>query len=207
MIDESFKTPTPNLLEDLHMFILIIGLAIFFAIHAVSIVNEPWRDRMVESLGEVPWKGIYALASLVGFVLLVWGYGLARQESGELYLSPYWLRHLALLLMVPVFPLLLATYFPGRIQATVRHPMLVATLLWAFAHLLVNGRLADILLFGSFLLWAALDLLSLRRRTQRSIPGAPPSGLNDVIAVVAGLALYGLFLVWLHGLLIGVALI
>jgi uncharacterized membrane protein len=189
------------------MLILIIGLVIFLGVHAVSIVNEPWRDRMVESLGEGPWKGLFALTSLVGFILLAWGYGLARQESAVVYVSPFWLRHLALLLMVPVFPLLLATYFPGRIQATVRHPMLVATLLWAFAHLLVNGRLADILLFGSFLLWAAFDLLSLRRRTPRAIPGAPPSGFNDGIAVVAGLALYGLFLVWLHALLIGVAII
>jgi len=189
------------------MTLLIIGLAIFFAVHTVSIVSEPWRDRMVATLGEGPWKGLYALASLIGFVLLVWGYGLARQEAAVLYLSPRWLRHLALLLMVPVFPLLLATFFPGRIRAFARHPMLVATLLWAGAHLLVNGRLADLLLFGSFLVWAALDLLSMRWRAPRAVPGAPPSRYNDAIALAAGLTLYVLFLVKLHVLLIGVAIV
>jgi len=184
----------------------IIGLALFFAPHAVSIVDEAWRDRMINLLGEGPWKGIYALISLLGFVLLVWGYGLARQDSTVVYYPADWLRHLAMLLLLPVFPLLLATYFPGRIKSFVRHPMLVATILWAFAHLLVNGRLVDLLLFGAFLVWAVLDLLSMRRRTQRPHPGAPPSRANDVIALTAGLAVYGLFVVWLHTLLIGVAL-
>jgi uncharacterized membrane protein len=184
----------------------IIGLILFFAIHSVSIVNESWRDRMIERLGEGPWKGIYAFISLLGFVLLVWGYGLSRQDSPVIYYPADWLRHLAMLLLTPVFPLLLATYFPGRIKSFVKHPMLVATILWAFAHLLVNGRLIDQLLFGAFLVWAFLDLLSLRRRGQRPHPGAPPSRLNDVIALTAGLAIYALFVVWLHRLLIGVAL-
>ena len=189
------------------MGILILGLIIFFGVHAISIINEPWRNRMVATLGAGPWKGLYALAALGGFVLLIWGYGLARQDSPVVYVSPFWMRHLAMLLMLPVFPLLLATYLPGRIKAWVRHPMLVAILCWAFAHLLVNGRLADILLFGAFLLWAVFDLLSLRRREGRPVPAAPVSRFNDLIALVAGLALYGLFLVWLHGLLIGVPLI
>jgi len=188
------------------MGLLIIGLVIFFSVHAVSIVNEPWRNRMVESIGEGPWKGLYALAALTGFVLMVWGYGLDRQQSVVVYVSPYGFRKLTLLLMAPVFPLLLATYFPGRLQTSVRHPMLIATILWALAHLLVNGRLADILLFGSFLVWAVLDLNSMRRRAGRPIPGAPISRFNDVLALVGGLVLYFLFLFRLHALLVGVPL-
>jgi uncharacterized membrane protein len=111
----------------------------------------------------------------------------------------------ALLLLVFVFPLLLATYLPGRIQATTRHPMLAATKLWAVAHLLANGTLADVVLFGSFLAWAVADRISMKHRVQRPVPGAPPSGLNDVIAVVGGLALYGAFVLWLHAWLIGVS--
>ena len=109
--------------------------------------------------------------------------------------------------MLPVFPLLLATYFPARISAFVRHPMLLATVLWAFAHLLVNGRLADVLLFGSFLVWAVFDLLSMRRRTQRPVPGAPDSRFNDLIALIVGLGIFGIFVVWLHKALIGVQLL
>lgn len=184
---------------------LIFGLVIFFAAHTVSIINEPWRNRMVEKLGEGPWKGIYALISLLGFVLLVWGYGLARQNSAVIYFSPGWLRHLVMLLMLPVFPLLLATYCPGRFKSFVRHPMLLATILWAFAHLLVNGRLADILLFGGFLLWALLELISMNWRSPRPTPEVPMAKFNDLIALVVGLAFYSLFVVWLHALLIGVA--
>ena len=189
------------------MSILVAGLIIFFAVHLVSIVNEGWRDRMLERIGEGPWKGVYSLVAIIGFVLMVWGYGLTRLESEILFIAPHWLRHLAMLLLLPVFPLLLATYLPGRIQALARHPMLIATILWSFAHLLVNGRLADVLLFGAFLLWAALDLFSMRRRTLRALPGAPASKVNDVIALTFGLVLYALFVLWLHGLLVGVALI
>jgi uncharacterized membrane protein len=192
--------------QEIDMLILSIGLGIFFAVHTISIVNEPWRNRMVATQGEGPWKGAYALLSLLGFVLLVWGYGLARQHSAVVYVSPFWLRHLTMLLILPVFPLLLSTYCPGRIKSFVRHPMLIATMLWAFAHLLVNGRLSDILLFGGFFLWALLDLISMRWRSQRPIPGAPAAKFNDLIALVVGLALYALFVIWLHKQLIGVAL-
>jgi uncharacterized membrane protein len=112
-----------------------------------------------------------------------------------------------MLLMLPVFPLLLATYFPGRIQTLVGHPMLIATILWSFAHLLVNGRMADVLLFGAFLFWSVQDLCSMKRRAARTVPGAPPAKVNDIIVLVLGLVIYGLFVGWLHGLLIGVALI
>ena len=184
---------------------LVLGLVVFLGVHSVSIVAPAWRDGMVERLGEAPWKGLYTLASLAGFVLIVIGYGAARADPVLLYTPPTWLRHLALLLLVPVFPLLLAAYLPGRIKTAAKHPMLLATKLWAFAHLLANGSLADVLLFGGFLAWAVADRISLKRRTPRPVPGAPPSDANDAIVVIAGLALYGLFVVWAHGALIGVA--
>lgn len=188
------------------MIELIAGLVIFFAVHSVSIVNEPWRDRMVAQLGERTWQGVYSLLAIAGFVLMVRGYGIARLDPVVLYSPPLWLRHVAMLMLVPVFPLLLATYLPGRIQAATRHPMLIATKLWAFAHLLANGMLADVLLFGCFLAWAVADRISMKRRIQRPVPGIPPSKLNDIVAVLLGLVLYVLFVFWLHGWLIGVSL-
>jgi len=187
------------------MGILIVGLVLFFAVHSVSIIAEPWRDRMAARLGEKAWQGLYALAALGGLVLIVWGYGMARQEPIVLYVPPLWMRHVTLLLLLPVFPLLLAAYLPGRIQAATQHPMLAATKLWAFAHLLANGTLADILLFGSFLIWAVADRISLRRRIPRPVPGAPPTKSNDLIAVVGGLALYAVFVLWGHAWLFGVS--
>ena len=187
------------------MAVLLLGLIIFFVPHSLSIVNEPWRDRMLARLGELRWKGLYSLVSVIGVMLIGWGYGIARAEPLVLYQSPVWLRHVALLLLVPVFPLLLATYLPGRIQTAARHPMLVAVKLWAIAHLLANGTLADLLLFGSFLTWAVADRISMKHRTQQPIPGALPSKANDLIAVVAGLGLYAAFVLWLHEWLIGVS--
>lgn len=187
------------------MAVLLLGLVIFLGVHSVSIVNEPWRDRMVARMGEWPWKGLYALAAISGFVLIVWGYGLARYDPVVLYAPPLWLRHVTILLLVPVFPLLLAAYLPGRIQAAARHPMLLATKLWAVAHLLANGMLADVVLFGAFLAWAVVDWISMKSRTQRSIPSAPTSRVNDIIVLVGGLALYVAFVLWLHTWLIGVS--
>ena len=187
------------------MELLVAGLILFLGIHSVSIVNEPWRDRMVASYGEHLWRIIYSVVAITGFVLIVWGYGLARQEPTVLYVPPIWLRHLTMLLLVAVFPLLLATYFPGRIQTAARHPMLLATKIWAFAHLLANGMVHDVVLFGSFLAWAVVDRISMGRREQRPIPGAPSSKMNDIIVVVAGVALYGAFVFKLHTWLIGVS--
>ena len=187
------------------MLYLVIGLVIFLGVHSVSIVAPAWRDRTAASIGALPWRGIYAVLSLIGFVLIVWGYGQARQNPVLVYSPPVWTRHLALLLMVPVFPLLLAAYMPGRIKTALKHPMLVAVKLWAVAHLLANGMLADVLLFGGFLAWAVADRISLKRRPQRPIHTAPPSKANDFIAVIAGLVLYVVFVVWLHAKLIGVS--
>jgi uncharacterized membrane protein len=189
------------------MALFILGLAIFFGIHSVSIVAPAARDRCVAAIGAGAWRGIYSLISLLGFVLLVYGYGLARQAPVLVYAPPLWLRHVALLLMLPVFPLLLATFLPGRIKTAVKHPMLVAIKVWALAHLLANGMLADVLLFGGFLAWAVVDRISLKRRVARPVAGAPPSRWNDLVAVVGGLAAYAIVLCWLHRLLIGVPLV
>jgi uncharacterized membrane protein len=187
------------------MTLLLIGLLLFFTAHSISMVNQPWRDRMAARLGLQLWQGLYSLVALAGFLCLIWGYGLARAEPVPVYLPPVWLRHLSLLLLLPVFPLLFATYLPGRVQRAVRHPTLVATLLWATAHLLANGMLADLLLFGAFLLWASLELISLRRRTPAPVQGAPESVHNDIIALVGGIGLYLLFLFLLHAWLFGVS--
>ncbi|MEQ9546135.1 MAG: NnrU family protein [Marinobacter sp.] len=187
------------------MTTLIIGLVLFLGIHSLSIVNEPLRDRMHASLGELPFKGLYSLVSLIGLVLIVWGYGAARMDPTVLYTPPGWLRHLAMLLLIPVFPLLFATYFPGKIKARLGHPMLVAVKLWALAHLLANGMLHDLLLFGSFLGWAVADRISLKRRSERPIATLPASKANDAIAVVGGLVVYVVFVFWAHQWLFGVA--
>jgi uncharacterized membrane protein len=189
------------------MTLLILGLLIFLGVHSVSIVAPGWRDAQVARRGEMGWKGLYTVLSIVGFALLVYGYGQARQSPVPLYTPPTALRHVALLLMLPVFVLLLAAYLPGRIKSAAKHPMLLATKLWATSHLLANGNLADVLLFGSFLAWAVADRISMKRRTARPVPGAPAGRFNDAIAVVLGLALYGFFVKVGHGWLIGVNLI
>lgn len=187
------------------MTIMIVGLVLFLGVHSLSIVNEPLRNRLHASLGEAAFKGLYSLVALLGLVLIIWGYGAARMEPTLVYAPPGWLRHLAMLLLVPVFPLLFATYFPGKIKAKLGHPMLAAVKLWALAHLLANGMLHDVLLFGSFLAWAVADRISMKRRAQRPIPTLPASKANDAIAVVGGLAVYVVFVLWAHQWLFGVA--
>ena len=189
------------------MTYLVLGLVLFLGVHSISIVAPAWRDARCAAMGEGAWKGLYSIVSIAGFALLIYGYGLAREQPVVLYTPPPALRHVAMLLMLPVFPLLIAAYLPGRLKAAAKHPMLLAVKLWALAHLLVNGNLADVLLFGFFLLWAAADRVSMKRRVQRPLPGPPPSAANDVIAIVAGLASYALFVFWAHGWLIGVALV
>lgn len=187
------------------MSVLIVGLILFLGVHSLSIVNASWRQSAVARYGETTWLGFFALVSVVGLALIAWGYGLARQDPVVLYIPPHWLRHVSLLLLVFVFPLILAAYLPGRIQRATKHPMLVAVKLWAVAHLLANGMLADVLLFGGFLAWAVADRISLKRREVGPPPSAPPSKWNDLIAVVAGLGLYLVFMFGGHLWLIGVA--
>ena len=188
------------------MTLLILGLVVFLGVHSVAIVAPGWRDAQQARLGENAWKGGFSIASAVGLALIVYGYGVARQTPVVVYAPPVWGRHLAALLLVPVFPLLLSTYLPGRIKSAAKHPTLLATKLWAFAHLLANGNLADVLLFGGFLAWAVADRIAAgRRAVPRALPGAPPAPINDAIAIVGGLALYAVFVVWAHRWVIGVA--
>jgi uncharacterized membrane protein len=194
------------------MAILLLGLVLFLGVHSLSIVAPSARNAWVQRIGEMPWKGLYSLVSLAGLALIIWGYGLARETPVFVYALPAGVRHLSALLMLPVFVLLFAAYLPGRIQAAARHPMLLAVKLWALAHLLgqsvTGGTLADLLLFGGFLLWAVADRVSVKRRAAagwlRSLPLGPPRLANDLIALAGGLLVYALTAFWLHTLLFGV---
>jgi uncharacterized membrane protein len=187
---------------------LILGLALFLGVHSVSIVSPQGRHALAQRLGEGGFKGLYTLVSLAGFALIVWGYGLAREAPVLLYTPPTGMRHLAALLMLPVFVLLFAAYLPGRIQRAAKHPMLLAVKFWALAHLLANGTLADVLLFGGFLAWAVADRISVKRRASagllRSAPTRAGGPVNDAIALVGGLAVYAVFVLWAHAWLFGV---
>lgn len=187
------------------MTLLIIGLVLFLGSHSIAIINIGWRNRMVDRVGVLAWQGIYSLFALAGIVMIIHGYAIARENPVILYHPPFWLHELALLLLIFVFPLLFAAYLPGRIRTITKHPMLVATKIWALAHLLANGSLADVILFGSFLIWAVADRISLKRRSPLPVPSLPPSRINDAIAVVLGLALYLAFIFGLHAWLIGVS--
>jgi uncharacterized membrane protein len=182
---------------------LVAGLVLFFGIHSVSIVADGWRNAMAAKMGVLAWKGVYAVLAIAGFVLIVHGFGLARHDPVVLYSPAGWSRFLAVILMIPVFPLLFAAYLPGRLKALAKHPMLLAVKFWALAHLLANGNLADVLLFGAFLAWAVTDRISLKRRVARPLPGPQASLRNDVIAVLGGFAVYVLFILWAHGVLFG----
>jgi uncharacterized membrane protein len=174
--------------------------------HSFSIVAPGLRTQLVASMGANRWRGVYSLVSGLGFALILYGFHLARQAPVVLYVPPAWMRHVTFLLMLPVFPLVLAAYLPGRIKSAMKHPMLAATKFWAVGHLLANGLLADMLLFGTFLVWAIVDRISLKRRVQQLMAAAPPGRFNDLIAVVGGLAIYVLFIVWAHAWLFGVSL-
>lgn len=190
------------------MTVLIFGLVLFFAAHIVPAVSGV-RSGLVARLGAGGYRAAFSVAAGIGFVLVVWGYGLAREAGSPLlYDPPVWLRHVTLLLMLPVFPLLIEAYLPGRLAAAVRHPMVTAVKVWAFAHLLANGDAASVLLFASFLVWAVLDRISLKRREVAGLVRLPSGPVrNDVIAVGVGLALYVAFLFRLHLWLIGVPIV
>lgn len=185
------------------MALLILGLVIFLGVHSLSIVSRPTRESMVARYGEGAFKGLYSILAVVGFVLIVWGYGEARESPVIVWDPPVFMRHISATLMLFVFPLLFAAYLPGRIKAAVKHPMLAAVKIWAFAHLIANGTLADIVLFGAFLAWAVVDRISVKRRGVVVAGGG--SVRNDILAVVLGLAVYLLFTFWLHAWLFGVS--
>jgi uncharacterized membrane protein len=188
------------------MTALILGLVLFLGVHSVRVVAEDWRTGVRARMGENAYKGLYSVLSIAGFALIVWGYGQARQQPVPLWLPPLWTRHLAALLTLPAFVLLVAAYVPGNsLKTRLRHPMVLGIKLWAAAHLLANGNVADVLLFGSFLLWAALSFRAARARDRAAgAVAAPGRLLPTVVAVAVGLAAWAVFAFWAHGVLIGV---
>ncbi|AHX15611.1 NnrU family protein [Dyella jiangningensis] len=188
------------------MAVLILGLVLFLGAHSVRIFANDWRSRQVARLGEKGWKGLYTLVSIAGFALIIWGFGLARQQPVLLYVPPIWLRHLNALFTLIAFILVVAAYAPGNhFKAKLGHPMLAGVKTWAFGHLLATGMLHDVVLFGAFLLWAVVDFISARRR-DRAAGVSYPAGTakGDLIVVVAGVVAWAVFAFWLHGWLIGV---
>jgi uncharacterized membrane protein len=185
------------------MALLVLGLVLFLGTHSIRMVAPGFRNTRIAAMGEGGWKGLYTVLSLIGLVLLVIGYGQARATAPELYYPPVWLRHLAMTLMALAFIALAVSQFPaGRLKPILKHPMLLAVKIWAFAHLLVNGDLASLVLFGSFLAWAVWNRIAVKRRGT-PIP-APGPVVWDVAAVVVGLIFWGLFIWQLHGWLFGV---
>jgi uncharacterized membrane protein len=185
---------------------LVAGLLMFLGVHSTRLLADGWRSRTIGRLGEGPWKGLYSLISLVGFVLLVWGYGVARQQPVQLWSPPVGLRHLAAPLTWLAFVLVTAAYVPGnQLKARLHHPMLLGTKAWALAHLLANGTLAGLLLFGSFLVWAIVMFASSRRRDRRAgLVSLPGRASRTAITVAVGTLAWAGFAFWLHGSLIGI---
>ncbi len=188
------------------MTMLVLGLVLFLGVHSTRIVADGWRTRTIARIGEKPWKGLYALASVAGFVLLVWGYGLARHNPVVLWTPPAGMQHLSALLMAVALVMLVATYVPGNgIKARLHHPMLLSVKVWAVAHLLANGTLADLLLFGGFLAWAVLCFRSARQRDRASgVVYAPGKTVPTLVAVVVGMALWAALVMGGHAWLFGV---
>ncbi|HZZ91225.1 MAG TPA: NnrU family protein [Usitatibacter sp.] len=188
------------------MAILILGLILFLGVHSVRIFADGWRTATIARIGEKPWKGIYAVVSIVGFVLIVYGFIHARGAM-QLWNPPAFMRHVTALLMLPVFAMFVAAYVPGNaIKAKLHHPQVLSVKLWAFAHLLANGGLADVILFGSFLAWAVLDFTAARKRDRAAGVVYPPgTARGTIICVVVGLVIYALFIMGLHRWLFGVS--
>lgn len=190
------------------MTLLILGIVIFLGMHLVRVVAPGLRASVIEGQGKGAWMAIYAVTSLVGLLLIIYGFGEARAVTGTLYNPPVFLKHISLLLMLLAFICLAAGFLPaGRIAVALKHPQVVSIKIWALAHLLANGETSSVLLFGSFLAWAVILRISLKRRERAGEKVLPVfrSTSNDILAVVIGLAAYGLFVWKLHEWLIGVA--
>jgi uncharacterized membrane protein len=187
------------------MMPFVAGLILFLGVHSIRIFAEDWRQERIRRMGEQTWKGVYSLVSILGFVLIVWGYGLARHNPVTLWSPPYWGRYVTEVLTVISFVLIAAAYVPGtRMKAVLGHPMLAGTMLWALGHLFSNGQLAGVVLFGSFLVWSALDFVAARARDRKAGRTYPPRGpMQDAIAAVAGAVVWAIFAMYLHGPLIG----
>jgi uncharacterized membrane protein len=185
------------------MTLLILGLILFLGIHTLTTLREP-RAALIGRLGEGPYKGLHSIVSAIGLVLIVWGFARYRDTAFlQIWSPPAWLHPVVLILMWFSFVALAASISPaGRIKGMLRHPLLVAVKSWALAHLLANGDLGALVLFGAFLAWAVYDRIAVK---QRGDEGAPRSGFTrgDVIAPVVGSVVYGAMF-WLHPLLFGV---
>lgn len=188
------------------MTVLILGLLLFLGMHSARVVAEPARQRFIAARGEGTWKGLYTVVSLVGFALIIWGYGLARQQPVVLWSPPTWLRHLASPLTLAAFILLAAAYVPrNSVKARLHHPMVLGIKAWALAHLLANQTLADVLLFGGFLVWAVLSYRAARQRDRAAGTRYPAGQLAATLATVAvGAAAWVGFAMWAHAAWIGV---
>jgi uncharacterized membrane protein len=191
------------------MLVLILGLVLFLGMHAVTMKRD-LRAQLIERFGAGGYRGLYSAVSIIGFGLLIYGYGLQRAAGYTVvWEPPVWTRHLALLLNLPIFILLAIGRRPSWLLSRVKHPMLLAVKIWATAHLLANGDLGSLLLFGGFLAWAVMARISVKRRPEEIARAAAMTnvafGRRDIIAIVAGLVLYVVFALWLHPLLIGVS--
>ena len=171
--------------------IMILGLAVFIGTHLITTQREA-RARLIARSGEGTYKGLYSLASIVGVVLIGWGFGTYRAAGWvDIWYPPAWTRHVTVLLVLIASIYVVAAYSPGRIKTTLKHPMLVGVKLWAVAHLISNGDLGSIILFGSILGWAVFDRISLKHRTDPGAPPIPVGGpMKDVVAVAGGTVLF-----------------
>lgn len=187
------------------MWLLIIGLALFLGVHSINLIAPTWRLHQIEKIGLTPWKAVYALLSLVGFVLIVMGYQAARLSSGYIWFAPGWTQHITALLMLVAFVFLVATYIKdSKIKARVGHPMLLATKTWAIAHLISNGSVADVLLFTPILGWAVAAFILHRRRDRHANRLRTGSWKRDGFTAAIALVAYIIFTLYLHKILIGV---
>lgn len=188
------------------MGLLVTGLIVFLGLHSIRIFAEDWRTRTIAKFGDKTWKGVYSFISLVGFALIVWGFGMAREEPVFVWAPPVGMRHLASLLTLIAFVFLAATYVPGNsIKARLHHPMVLSVKVWALAHLVANGNLAHMVLFGGFLVWAVLCFRAARKRDRAANTVYPAGNLPATVAtLVLGLVAWAGFAMWAHGVLIGV---
>lgn len=187
------------------MDLFLIGLILFLGVHAIPIVPS-LRQGLVDRLSEAGFKAAFAIVSLIGFALIIVGYADTYQWNRVVWAPPAWMSHITVLLMWPALIALVAAYVPSRIHSALKHPMLVAIKIWALAHLLANGDLVSMVLFGSFLAYAVVDRISVKRRGALGPLGAASGGLGgDIVIVVVGTAVYAFLLFYGHEWLFGVA--
>jgi uncharacterized membrane protein len=188
------------------MALLILGLVLFLGAHSTRIFADGWRSSMIARLGPLKWKGLYALVSIIGFVVIIYGYKLAREDTVVLWTSPWWMKHVTALLMMFAFILFVSAYVPrNSFKARLHHPQVLSVKVWALSHLLATGIAAGVVLFGGFLIWAVLSFRAARQRDRAAGTVYPPgNAIGTSIAIAAGLVAWSVFALLLHGPLIGV---